>query len=400
MILIMKTKEKYMLNKSRAVLFVLLASAMVFVACQPAAAPTTEPKKEAPKAEATLAPGSVQLVAQGATFPLPVYDVWTKSYQFVDPAVNITYAGTGSGAGKKAIIDNTVDFAGSDSVLTEADYTKNPDLQMLPILAGAVVPIFNLQSTEKDKDGKAVAITELILDRQTLADIFQAKIKKWNDAAISKLNPSLQGKLPDAPITVVHRADSSGTTEIFTKALASFSADWKDKVGAGSSVDWPVDKAGSGIGARGNPGVAVTVQNTTNSIGYVELAYAKSNNIKFAKLINKAGNTVIADAPSIASAMSDFAGGFDARLNATIVDGIGSGSWPIVGYTYLIIRMETMKDITKAQKVVEYVKWTLIDPRATKIAADLGYATLPQAILEKVLAKLAQVKVNGELVSK
>jgi len=379
-----------------------LMSALLLSACQTATlAPTAAAevpvtKATVPAVEPTLAPSSVQLVAQGATFPLPVYDVWTKSYQFVDPAVSITYAGTGSGAGKKAIVDGTVDFAGSDSVLKD-EYQKVPDLQMLPILAGAVVPIFNLQSTEKDQDGKAIPIKELVLDRQTLADIYQAKIAKWNDPAIAKLNPT--AKLPDTTITVIHRADSSGTTEIFTNSLASFSADWNDKVGAGSTVEWPVDKSGNGLGAKGNPGVAVSVQNTANSIGYVELSYAIANNLPYAKLINKAGKTVVANAASIQSDMADFANAFDSRLNAKIVDGNGEGSWPITGYTYLIIRMESMKDCTKARKAVEFIRWGLTDERAAKIASDLGYATLPKEVTDMVLSKLNAVTCNGKIVS-
>lgn len=377
-------------------LIAVLLGVMALSACQ-TATPAPSMAAEVPAVKPTLAPGSVQLVAQGATFPLPVYDVWTKSYQFVDPAVNITYAGTGSGGGKKAILDGTVDFAGSDSVLKD-EYQKVPDLQMLPILAGAVVPIFNLQSAEKDSDGKVVMIKELVFDRQTLADIFQAKITKWNDAAIVNLNPT--AKLPDASITVIHRADSSGTTEIFTNALASFSADWKENVGAGSSVEWPVDKNGNGLGAKGNPGVAVAVQNTANSIGYVELSYAIANNLPYAKLMNKAGKTVTANAASIQADMADFAGAFDSRLTAKIVDGSGEGSWPITGYTYLIIRMESMKDCTKAGKVVEFIKWAVTDERAAKIAGDLGYATLPKAVTDSVMAKLNVVTCNGQPVSK
>lgn len=386
-----KYKEKSMNKRMSVMLIAVFLGVMFLSACQ-AATPAPSTTAEVPAVKPTLAPGSVQLVAQGATFSLPVYDVWTKSYQFVDPAVNITYQGTGSGAGKKAIVDGTVDFAGSDSVLKD-EYQKVPDLQMLPILAGAVVPIFNLQSAEKDADGKAVIIKELVLDRQTLADIFQAKITKWNDSAIANLNPN--AKLPDATITVIHRADSSGTTEIFTNALASFSVEWKEKVGAGSTVEWPVDKNGNGLGAKGNPGVAVAVQNTSNSIGYVELSYAIANKLPYAKMINKAGKTVQADAASIQSDMADFAGAFDNRLTAKIVDGSGEGSWPITGYTYLIIRMESMKDCTKAAKMLEYIRWTLSDERAAKIAGDLGYAVLPAAVKDMVRLCTSSLVMKG-----
>ena len=157
-----------MLKKLLNVVYAILAGGLILSACQPAAtpAPAVSEATALPTMAPTLAPGSVQLVAQGATFPLPVYDVWTRSFQFVDPAVNITYAGTGSGAGKKAIVDGTVDFAGSDSVLT-TEYQTVADLQMLPTLAGAVVPIFNLQSTDKDANGNAVIVKDLVLDRQT-----------------------------------------------------------------------------------------------------------------------------------------------------------------------------------------------------------------------------------------
>jgi phosphate transport system substrate-binding protein len=394
-----KNKEKCMFKKLSVLMIVVVAGSLFLSACQTATPVITQAAAAAaaPAAEPTLAPGSVQLVAQGATFPLPVYDVWTKSYQFVDPAVNITYAGTGSGAGKKAIVDGTVDFAGSDSVLKD-EYKTVADLQMLPTLAGAVVPIFNLISSEKDKDGKAIAITALVLDRQILADIYQAKIVKWNDAAIAKLNPT--AKLPDAGITVIHRSDSSGTTEIFTNALASFSADWKDNVGAGSTVEWPVDKNGNGLGAKGNPGVAVAVANTTNSIGYVELSYAVANKLAFAQLVNKSGKTVKADAASIQADMGDFANSFDDKLTAKIVDGSSAGSWPITGYTYLIVRLQSMKDCVKAAKAVEYIKWTLTDARATKIANDLGYASLPKSVLDLVMAKLNSLTCNGAVVAK
>ena len=368
-------------------LIAVLLGVMSLSACQTATpAPTAAAEVPALAIKPTLAPGSVQLVAQGATFPLPVYDVWTRSYQFVDPAVNITYAGTGSGSGKKAIVDGTVDFAGSDSVLKD-EYKTVADLQMLPALADAVVNIFNLESGDK----------ELVLDRQTLADIFQAKITKWNDAAIAKLNPN--AKLPDSTITVIHRADSSGTTEIFTNALAMFSTDWKENVGAGSTVEWPVDKNGNGLGAKGNPGVAVAVQNTANSIGYVELSYAIANNLSFAKLINKAGKTVKANEASLQSAMADFANAFTDKLTAQIVDGGSEGSWPIAGYTYIIIRMQSAKNCTNMGKVVEYLTWSLNDPRAAKIASDLGYAVLPKPVLEKVMAKLNAVTCNGSPLS-
>lgn len=338
--------------------------------------------------EAQAAIGSIQINGAGATFPLPVYTEWTYAYQYVDPSVAINYQGIGSGGGKKAIVDRTVDFAGSDSLLKDEEYTAGGDLQMYPMIAGAVVPIYNIEGfTSEDPP--------LIFSREVLVGIYDSSINNWSDPAIVALNPDLAGKLPNAAITGVHRSDGSGTTEIFTKALSSFSADWQANVGAGSSIEWPVDKAGNGVGGKGNQGVSAAVQNTTNSIGYVELSYAVSNKITFAQMINKAGSVVTADAASLQSAMADFAGSFSDRLTTDIVDGSGSGSWPIAGYTYLVLHTSTMEDCAKAAKLLEYVRWTLTDSGAAQRASDLGYAVLPEAVQQQVLDKLSEVTCNG-----
>jgi phosphate transport system substrate-binding protein len=339
----------------------------------------------APPAEPTAMPaGSVQINGAGATFPLPVYTEWTFAYQFVDPSVLINYQGIGSGGGKKGIVDGTIDFAGSDSLLKDEEYTAGGDLQMYPMIAGAVVPIYNIEGVT----------TTLVLDRPTLAGIYAANITKWNDPAITALNPDLA--LPDAAITAVHRSDGSGTTEIFTNSLSSFSDDWKTNVGAGSAVEWPVDKAGNGVGGKGNAGVAAVVINTPNSIGYVELSYAVANNILYAQLVNKAGNTVTADADSLGSDMSDYADAFSDRLTAVIVDGEGAGSWPISGYTYIILHTTTMTDCTKAAKLLEYLHWSLTDPAAAQRASALGYSVLPSDVQAKVLDKYGEVTCNGQ----
>jgi len=329
--------------------------------------------------------GPIVLNGAGATFPLPVYNEWIQMYKSVKPDVTINYQGIGSGGGQKAIIDGTVDFAGSDSLLSEAQYKKMPDLQMLPVLAGAVVPIYNLPN-----------VKGLVLDGQSMVGIFMGKITKWNDPAIAKLNPGVN--LPDKTITVVHRSDGSGTTEIFTSYLAAVDPKWKEQVGVGKAVEWPADAAGHGIGGKGNPGVAQAVQSTPYSIGYVELAYAKSNNIPTAKLVNAAGNVVEANAQTMQDAMTAFANAFDEHLTATIVNAPGKNSWPIMGYTYLIIHMKENKNCAKAKALVEFINWALTDPAASKKASDLGYAPLPPAVRDKVIAKLHQVECNGQKV--
>lgn len=335
---------------------------------------------------ATTAPAdSVQINGAGATFPLPVYTEWIFAYQYVDPSVSLNYQGIGSGGGKKGIIDNTIDFAGSDSLLKDEEYASGKDLQMYPVVAGAVVPIYNIE-------GITQAIT---LSREALVGIYLGKVTKWNDPVITGSNPGIA--LPDKNITAVHRSDGSGTTEIFTKSLASFSDEWKNGPGAGSAVEWPVDKAGNGIGGKGNQGVAAAVQNTPNSIGYVELNYAIANKIPYASMINKSGKTVVADDKSLAAAMADYPE-FSDKLTATIVDGPGEGSWPIAGYTYIILHSTSMADCAKAQKLLEFLKWALTDPAAAKRAAELGYAVLPDAIRTQVLAKLGEVTCNGNVV--
>ena len=343
----------------------------------------------APAAPTPLPAGSITINGAGATFPDPVYTEWRFAYQYVDPSVIINYQGIGSGGGKKGIADKTIDFAGSDSLLKQAEYDANPTLQMFPTLAGAIVPIFNI---------KEVTGT-LVLNGQTLADIYLAQITKWNDPAIVQLNPG--ANLPDQPISAVHRSDGSGTTEIFTKFLAAVSEEWQNGPKAGSAIEWPVDKAGNGIGGKGNPGVAAAVQNTPYSIGYVELSYAVANKIAFAEMINKAGQQVKANAESLASAMADFGDAFDARLTVSSISNGGSAkSWPIAGYTYMIVYKDMAPDATygclKPQKYLDFVYWALTDAGAAQRAADLGYATLPPTVQAKIFATLANVTCEGK----
>jgi phosphate transport system substrate-binding protein len=388
----------------RSFIFVIVIASFLLAACSGAATPqtVTEIQTQIVNQVVTATPdmsqgtplpaGSVQINGAGATFPLPIYTEWTYAYSYVDPAVVINYQGIGSGGGKKAIVDGTVDFAGSDSLLKQEEYDAGKDLQMYPMVASAVVPIYNI-AFQNVPEGTTPA--KLVLDRQTLVDIYNGKIAKWNDPAIVTLNPDLKDYLPDAGITAVHRSDGSGTTEIFTKALSSFSADWT--AGGASSVEWPVDKAGNGVGGKGNQGVAAAVINTPNSIGYTEISFATSNNLPFADVVNKAGTRVTANADSIASAMTTFGSkAFDDKLNATIVDGEGTGDWPIVGYTYLILHTTSMQDCTKAQKLLDYIHWTLTDSSAADRAAKLGYAVLPGEVRDTVLTRLGEVTCNGQ----
>jgi len=363
----------------RVLLFSLIIAAALLAACGgPAPAQPT-------KVTQSAGGEAITLTGAGATFPLPVYTEWIQMYKSVQPNVTLNYQGIGSGGGQKAILDGTVDFAGSDSLLKASQYQKMPDLQMLPMLAGAVVPIYNLPGVEK-----------LVLDGPTLVNIYMAKIDKWDNPAIAKLNPGLN--LPNKPIIVVHRSDGSGTTEIFTSYLGAISPAWKNNVGVGKAVEWPADKKGQGIGGKGNPGVAQAVKSTPYSVGYVELAYAKANNIRFADLVNVAGNEVTASAATMQDAMAAFANAFDKRLTAQIVNAPGKNSWPIMGYTYLVLHMQENKNCGKTKALLDYIRWALSDQAAGQKAADLGYATLPGPVRDLVLAKLHEVKCNGQVV--
>ncbi len=339
----------------------------------------------APQQGNTAQNGAIVLNGAGATFPLPVYTEWIQMYKQVAPDVTINYQGIGSGGGQKAIMDGTVDFAGSDSLLSDAQYQKMPDLQMLPMLAGAVVPIYNIPNVEK-----------LVLDGPTLTAIYLGKIQKWNDPAIAALNPDLN--LPAETIMVAHRSDGSGTTEIFTAYLGAVSPEWKENVGIGKAVAWPVDQTGQGIGGKGNPGVAQAVQSTPYSLGYVELAYAKSNHIPIVAMKNAAGNIVTPTLEAMQAAMSAYADAFDQHLTATIVNAPAKDAWPIMGYTYLIIHMKNNTDCAKTKALVDFIRWALTSPEATQKAADLGYAPLPDPVRDKVLAKLHEVECNGQKV--
>jgi phosphate transport system substrate-binding protein len=374
-----------MLKKYNPLFVVILVAAIILTACgtttnASSSTPTTSSSSASSSNSQT---GSVTINGAGSTFAQPVYTQWIQTYKSVNSSAVLNYQGIGSGGGKKGIVDNTLDFAGSDSVLSSDEYTAGKDLQMYPTLAGAVVMIYNLPG-----------LTQILtLNGPVLADIYYAKVTKWNDPAITALNPGLS--LPDATITAVHRSDGSGTTEIFTNALSAFSADWNTNVGAGTSVEWPVDKAGNGIGGKGSQGVSAAVQNTSSSIGYVELSYALANKITFADMINKAGNKVTANAETLQSAMNDFANSFTPQLTNIIVNGSGANSWPIAGYTYLILHTSSMTDCAKAQQLLKFFKWALTDPSPAKQAAELGYSVLPQSVQTQVLAKFNQVTCSG-----
>jgi phosphate transport system substrate-binding protein len=344
---------------------------------------TATPDPNAPK---PMAAGSIAINGAGATFPFPLYSKWFYDYAFVDPSAKFNYQSIGSGGGIRQITEKTVDFGASDAILNDDQYKAAPGIQMFPTVAGAEAIVVNL----KDDAGNPIT-TSLKFPYTAVADIFLGKIAKWNDPVLTAANPGV--KLPNKDIVVVHRSDGSGTTFIFSDYLSSVSPEWKGKVGKGTSVKWPV-----GLGGKGNEGVFGTVSQTDGSIGYVELAYALQNKATINTLQNKAGEYVAPSIESTQAAMADFGTALGDKLALSIVDGPGKGSYPIAGYTYLLMYMD-QQDCAKAQKLVEFLKYAF-GPDGGKSATGLSYVTLPTEIKDQVNARLAQITCQGKPLSK
>jgi phosphate transport system substrate-binding protein len=306
---------------------------------------------------------AIDISGAGATFPYPIYAKWADAYK-KETGAGLNYQSIGSGGGIKQITAKTVTFGASDMPLKPEELSKN-GLVQFPTVVGGDIPVVNLQDI---KSG------DLKLDGPTLAKIFLGEIKTWNDPAIQKLNPS--AKLTSQAIVVVHRSDGSGTTFIWTDYLSKVSADWKSKVGANTSVEWPV-----GIGAKGNEGVANNVANTKGSIGYVEYAYAKQNKMTTVNMINKDGKSVAPSAKAFqaAAASADWekAEGFYVILT----DEPGSESWPIAGATFILIHKQP-QDPAAAAEALKFFAWAY--KSGGKMAEDLDYVPMPDKVVSAI----------------
>ena len=375
----------------RTSMFLLLALSFVLAACgAPAtpAEPVTVVQTQVVQVEITSTPGpaepaagSVTINGAGATFPFPLYSRWFYDYAFVDTSVKFNYQSIGSGGGIKQITEKTVDFGASDAILNDDQFTAAPGIQMFPTVAGAEAIVVNL----KGADGNPLT-TPIKFPYTAVADIYLGKITKWNDPVLTEANPDIQ--LPDKDIIVVHRSDGSGTTFIFTDYLSKVSQEWKDTVGNSSSVQWPV-----GLGGKGNEGVYGTVSQNEGAIGYVELAYAIQNKAVLNEVQNKSGAYVTPSAETTQSAMDDFGTELGDKLALSITDGPGENSFPIAGYTYLLLYMD-QQDCAKGQKLIDFVNWAY-GPDGTKDATDLLYVPLPDAVKQQVQTKLDQITCNG-----
>lgn len=304
------------------------------------------------------------ITGAGATFPYPIYSKWFDAYSKVHPDVRINYQSIGSGGGIRQITQKTVDFGATDGPMKDDQLEKAPGkILHIPTVLGAVVPVFNVEG-----------VRDLRFDGKVLADIFLGKVRRWNDPALKALNPA--AALPDAPITVVHRADGSGTTYCFVDYLSKVSPEWAEKVGRGTSVQWPV-----GLGGKGNEGVAGTVRQTPNSVGYVELIYAEHNKIAHGAVRNRAGKFVKASMESVSAAAAGAAKDMPADYRVSITDAPGEKSYPISTFTWLLVYEENPG--RKGEILKDFLAWMLNDGQ--KMAPQLGYAPLPANVRRMVL---------------
>ncbi len=328
-------------------------------------------------AAGSLAAQETRITGAGATFPAPIYSKWVLEYTTVRPHIQINYAPIGSGGGIRQFTDRTVDFGASDGPMTDSQIAAvHGNVIHIPTVLGSVVPVYNIPGVT----------AQLKFSGDLLAGIFLGQITKWNDSRISALNPGVS--LPDNDILVVHRSDGSGTTYIWTDYLSKVSADWRSRVGKGTSVNWPV-----GLGGQGNPGVASTVSRTPGAIGYVELIYALQNHISFGTVRNHAGNFVEASlaSTSAAAASANFEPNTDFRVSIT--DAPGADAYPIASFTWLLLPKQ-MTDENKARPLIEFVWWATHDGQ--RYTNALSYGSLPPTVVTLIEQALHAITVNGQ----
>ena len=316
--------------------------------------------------------GAQQITGAGATFPAPVYQKWFGEYHTLHPEVQINYQSIGSGAGIQQLTSGTVDFGASDMPMTDEQISKlKAKAFHFPTVMGAVVPTYNVAGLGQD----------FKFSGEALAGIFMGTVKKWNDPLLAKENKG--AKLPNEDIVVVHRSDGSGTSFVWTDYLSKVSPEWKNKVGANTSVSWPV-----GLGGQGNEGVAGTVKQTPNSIGYVELIYAVQNKMDYGSVKNAAGEFVKASLESVSEAAAGAAKNMPDDFRVSITNAPGKKAYPISSFTWLLIPAQ-IPDAGKSKSIKAFLQWMLADGQ--KIAPTLDYAALPKEVVAKETKQIAQI---------
>ena len=307
----------------------------------------------------------------GATFPYPVYSKWFSEYHKLHPDIQINYQSIGSGGGIRQVLAGTVDFGATDGPMTNDQMGQaKTKILHIPTVLGAVVPAYNVPGVK----------TDLKFTPEALAGIFLGRITSWNDKAIASANPGVS--LPSQSIIVVHRSDGSGTTYVWTDYLSKVSPEWKSRVGAKTSVAWPV-----GLGAKGNEGVAGMVRQMEGAIGYVELIYAEQNKIPYGSVKNASGEFVKASLASTTTAAASAKMPPDFRVSIT--NAPGKGAYPIASFTWLLIPVQA-KDAKRGQIIKDFLNWMVTDGQ--QLTAQLTYAPLPKEVADKVKATIAQLR--------
>jgi len=325
---------------------------------------------------ATPAAAQTLINGAGATFPYPIYSKWFDSYIKVDPEVRFNYQSIGSGGGIKQVTSRTVDFGATDGPMSDEQLKGAPgELLHIPTVLGAVAATYNLPGNPR------VQFTP-----DVLADVFLGKITKWNDARLTAVNPGVT--LPNEPIAVVHRSDGSGTTFIWVDYLSKVSPEWRQKVGKGTSVNWPV-----GLGGKGNEGVAGQVRNTPGALGYVELAYAVKNKLPVGLVKNAAGKFIEPTIESTTAAAAGAAKGMPADFRVSLTNAPGDNAYPIASFTWLLVYKD-QPDQVKGRAIVDFLWW--MSHEGQKYAADLLYAPLPGPVVKQIEAKLKQINYRGK----
>ena len=313
----------------------------------------------------------------GATFPAPLYFKWANEYKSVNASAAIDYQSTGSGAGVKQFTEGTIDFGATDMAMSDDELKKvQGEVVHVPTVLGAVVLTYNLAGVAQP----------LKFSPATVADIFLGHVKKWNDPRIAADNAGVQ--LPDTQIGVVHRSDGSGTSAVFTDYLSKVSPEWKEKVGTSKAPTWP-----TGQGGKGNEGVTGMIKQQPNTIGYVELVYAKQNRLPVALIKNSAGNFVEPSLDAITAAAAESVATTPEDLRVSITNAAGAQAYPIASYTYILVAKE-QKDAAKGKALVDFLWWGLHD--GAPHARALDYAPLPADILKRVEAKLNAISSGGK----
>lgn len=319
------------------------------------------------------APGTTQINGAGATFPYPIYSKWFSEYNKLHPDVRINYQSIGSGGGIRQLTERTVFFGASDQPMSDDMLAKAPGTILhFPTVLGAVVPVYNVAGLN----------TQIKFTGPVLADIFLGKITKWNDPALAKINAGVA--LPSGNITVAHRSDGSGTTFVFADYLSKVSPEWKQKVGANSSLNWPV-----GVGGKGNEGVAGLVTQTPGSIGYVELVYALQSKISYGAVQNQQGEFIVPDVKSVTAAAAGAMPTMPKDFRVSITNAPGAGAYPISSFTWILL-YEDPQDKNQARIMNDFMTWALKDGQA--MATALGYAPLPDELVPMELEQLSRIK--------